>query len=102
MGLLDDIKTLEERREVGQSVGKELSIAYAEMAVRKCSQRLFWSWFDDLAMQLKEDGRYDELIQAAGGLDPDNIGWQDAQEAVNTWLSNERFLSMPCASLMEV
>ena len=87
MGLKDTIQTLEARHEVGHDVVQELADAYAEMILRKGSKRLILAWFDDLATLLKEAGRHDELVKAAGGVDPVRLGAWDIQKAVEVWMS---------------
>ena len=89
MGLQSDITTLQARFEVGQDVGQELAEALAEMVVRKGSKRLVWSWFGDLAEVLRGLGRYDELVQAASGVDPAHLGPWDCQAAVKHWLESQ-------------
>ena len=90
MGLRDTITTLEARLQAGQDVAEELAIAYAEMASRKDSKRLFWHWFNLFATHLKSHGRYSELVAVAGGIDPQHLGVWDCQEAVATWLAQEK------------
>lgn len=90
MGLRDDIMTLEARQSAGQDVVTPLAEAYAQMVGRKSSKRLVWSWFDSLADLLEKAGRYPELIVAAGGVDPSDLGAWDCQEAVGKWLRKER------------
>ena len=90
MGLKDDIRTLEARFDVDLEAGQELAEAFAEMIVRKGAKRLIWSYFGDLADVLKKLGRYDELIEAAGGVDPATIGVWDCQAAVDAWLKMQR------------
>ncbi len=86
MGLANDIATLEERERAGQNVADELAIAYAEMVVRKSSKRLISSWYRNLEDVMKRAGRYQELVSAANGCDPDRLGVWDCQAAVETWL----------------
>ena len=90
MGLRDDIVTLEARLEAGQPVGQQLAEAYAEMITRKNSKRLIFSWFEDLAKVLENLGRYSELIAAAGGVDPADLGAWDCQDAVANWLAAQQ------------
>lgn len=92
MGLMSDILTLEARQMAGQDVVTPLAKAYAEMIVRKSSKRLIWDYFDRLADLLKGAGRYDEMIAAAGGIDPSKGGVWDCQEAVEKWLHQEEEL----------
>ena len=89
MGLIDTIKTLETRQHYGQDVAQELTRAYAEMCVRKSSQNLMWYWFERLYRQLEDLGRIQELISAANGVDPVQIGWTDCQDAVQVWLTGQ-------------
>jgi hypothetical protein len=89
MGLQGDITGLQARFEAGQDVGQQLAEALAEMVTRKGSKRLIWSWFGDLAETLKALGRYDELVQAADGVDPANLGPWDCQAAVEAWLAKQ-------------
>jgi hypothetical protein len=87
MGLRDDIQTMEERRRAGTPIDEgRLAIAYAEMAERKSSQWLFWSWFDLFERQLAHLDRRQELCQFAGTQMPSRLGWRDAQDAVSDWL----------------
>jgi hypothetical protein len=87
MGLRDDIQTMEERRRAGTPIDEgALAVAYAEMAERKSSQRLFWDWFDAFERQLVHLGRHQELCQLAGTQMPSRLGWRDAQDAVADWL----------------
>lgn len=86
MGLRDDIYTLEARREAGVDVDQELAIAYARMCIRKSSKNLVWKWFDRLASLLDQANRASELTNAAGGIDPQDIGVWDAQESIRVWL----------------
>ena len=93
MGLRDDISTLEARfgSDSGtQDDGHALALAIAEMIGRKGAKRLVWAYFDDLALVLEKLGRYDELIEAAGGVDPATIGVWDCQAAVGDWLEMQQ------------
>lgn len=87
MGLRDDIQTMEERRRAGTPIDEgALAVAYAEMAERKSSQRLFWNWFDRFEKQLDHLERHEELQGLAGTPMPSLLGWRDAQDAVADWL----------------
>ncbi len=88
MELLDTICTLEVRWSAGHDVAQELSCAYAEMCVRKHSQRSMWGWYSRLSWLLTDEKRHMELIEAGNGVDPDQMGWwRDAQDAVQVWLA---------------
>ena len=89
MGLADDIRTLEARYEAGQPVGQELAETLAEMITRKGSKRLVVAYFEDLANVLENLGRYSELVTAAGGVDPADLGAWDCQDAVAAWLAQQ-------------
>ena len=89
MGLRDDITTLEAQREAGQEVSQKLALAYAEMIVRKGSKRLISAWYDALADLLGDNHRFQELVRAAGGVNPDELGIWDIQAAVRTWLESQ-------------
>jgi len=65
MGFRDDIATLEARLEAGHEVGQHLA---------------------DLLNNL---GRYGELIAAADGVDPANLGAWDCQDVVTSWLKQQ-------------
>jgi len=90
MGLRDDIATLEARFEAGHQVGQQLAEAYAEMITRKNSKGLVFSWFRDLASVLENLGRYSELINAADGVNPADLGAWDCQKAVAAWLAQQQ------------
>ena len=89
MGLRNEIRTLEARREAGQGMGRELALAYAEMVTRKSSKRLIAAWHEALADLLEQEGRHGELIEAAGGVDPAALGAWDCQAAVGAWLEHQ-------------
>jgi len=89
MGLRDDIATLETRFKAGQEVGQELAEAYAEMVTRKNSKRLIFSWYEDLAEVLEKLERHGELIDAANGVDPAQLGAWDCQDVVAIWLARQ-------------
>ena len=90
MGLADDIRTLEARFDVDLGAGQALAEAFAEMTVRKSSKGGVRAYFNDLAAVLKKLGRYGELIEAAGGVDPATIGVWDCQAAVKDWLEMQQ------------
>lgn len=85
MGLSDKINTLEAREQAGQDVSNELALAYAEMTIRKSARRGVEYYFQLLKDTMKKCGRYQELVRAAGGVDPSNIGVWDCQAAVELW-----------------
>lgn len=92
MGLAETISTLEAQYagpQTTQDIGQQLALALAKMIGRKGSKRLVWSYFDDLARVMESLARYDELVEAAGGVDPGSLGVWDCQEAVAAWLESQ-------------
>jgi len=89
MGLRDDIDTLEAQHKAGQDVSQKLALAYAEMVARKGSKRLVSVWYNALADLLGDNCRFQELVQAADGVNPDDLGIWDIQATVKTWLESQ-------------
>jgi len=79
---LDTIRTMEaEREEDLNKHTSDLALAYARMAARKSSQRLFWYWMGQLEALLAEENLWEMFRHKVyDGLDPFALGWQDAQE----------------------
>jgi len=93
MGLRDTIRTMEAEREEGLNKHtSDLALAYARMADRKNSQRLFWYWLDRLETLLVEEGLWRMFRHKVyDGLDPFVLGWQDAQKRLAERI--ERFVA---------
>ena len=76
------VETVEAEREGGlNNHAPDLALAYAWLAGRKSSQRLFWHWLGQLETLLAEENLWEMFRHKVyDGLDPFALGWQDAQE----------------------